>query len=67
MDKFEKVMQVVNKYSLLLGGFTSLYCATLSRNTTWEMLAWACSSMFAFSGFAQIIEIEKKLKDKDSE
>jgi|688.fasta_scaffold1064557_2 hypothetical protein len=67
MEKFEKIMRVVNKYSLLLGGFTSLYCATLSRNSTWEMVAWACSSMFAFSGFAQIVEVEKKLKEKDSE
>jgi hypothetical protein len=31
------------------------------------MVAWACSSMFAFSGFAQIVEVEKKLKEKDSE
>jgi hypothetical protein len=67
MEKFEKVMQVVNKYSLLLGGITSLYCTTLSGNTTWEMMAWACASMFALSGFAQIVEVEKKLKEKDSE
>jgi hypothetical protein len=67
MEKFEKIMQVINKYSLLLGGISSLYCAFLSRNTNWEMIAWACASMFALSGFAQIVELEKKIKDYEDD
>jgi hypothetical protein len=67
MEKFEKIMQVINKYSLLLGGIFSLYDAYVSRNSTWEMIAWASAGMFALSGFAQIVELEKKLKEKESE
>ena len=67
MEKFEKVMMVLNKYSLLIGGIFSLYDAYLSRNSTWEMIAWGCACMFALSGFAQIVELEKKLKEKESE
>jgi len=67
MEKFERVMKVLNKYSLLIGGIFSLYDAYVSRNSTWEMIAWACAGMFALSGFSQIVELEKKLKEKESE
>jgi hypothetical protein len=43
MEKFERVMKVINKYSLLIGGIFSLYDAYVSRNSTWEMIAWACA------------------------
>jgi hypothetical protein len=31
------------------------------------MVAWACAAMFALSGFAQIVELEKKLKDNEDD
>lgn len=63
MSKFEKVMKVVNKYVLLIGGLLSLLNACAFSNTTFEMLGWACGAMYALSGFSQIVELEKKLKN----
>jgi len=63
MEKFEKVMKVINKYSLLVGGILSFINSFGTNNTTWEMIAWACAGMFALSGFAQIVELEKKLNE----
>jgi len=67
MEKFEKVMSVINKYSLLVGGISSFYNSYFSTKSTWEMVAWACAALFALSGFAQIVELERKIKDKDFE
>jgi hypothetical protein len=67
MKKFEKVMSVINKYSLLVGGISSFYNSYFSTESKWEMVAWACAAMFALSGFAQIVELERKIKDKDFE
>jgi hypothetical protein len=67
MKKFEKVMSVINKYSLLVGGISSFYNSYFSTESKWEMVAWACAAMFALSGFVQIVELERKIKDKDFE
>jgi hypothetical protein len=67
MKKFDKVMSVINKYALLVGGISSFYNAYFSTKGTWEMFAWVCAAMFALSGFAQIVELERKIKDKDFE
>ena len=29
------------------------------------MIAWTCGAMYALSGFSQIVELEKKLKDNE--
>jgi hypothetical protein len=67
MSKFEKVMKVINKYVLLVGGISSFINALAFSNTTFEMLGWACGAMYALSGFAQIVELEKKLKDNEDD
>ena len=67
MKKFEKVMSVINKYALLVGGILSFYNSYSSTESTWEMIAWSCAAMFALSGFAQIVELEKKLKDNEDD
>jgi len=67
MKKFEKVMSVINKYSLLVGGISSFFNSYFNTESKWEMVAWACAAMFALSGFAQIVELERKIKDKDFE
>ena len=66
MSNFDKIMKVINKYSLLFGGLLSVY-NIYGADTTFEMLAWSCSSLFALSGFAQIVELEKKLKDNEDD
>lgn len=65
MSKFEKIMKVINKYVLLVGGILSLFTAWAFSNSTWEMIAWTCGAMYALSGFSQIVELEKKLKDNE--
>ncbi len=64
-NKMDKVNNVITKYSLLVGGIFSVYNSFLGSRTEWEMLAWACASMFALSGFSQIVNLEKKLKDDE--
>ena len=54
MSKFEKIMKVINKYVLLVGGILSLFNAWAFSNSTWEMIAWTCCAMYALSGFSQI-------------
>lgn len=67
MSKFEKIMKVINKYVLLVGGILSLFTAWAFSNSTWETIAWTCGAMYALSGFSQIVELEKKLKDNEDE
>ena len=66
MSKFEKIMKVINKYVLLVGGILSLFTAWAFSNSTWEMIAWTCGAMYALSGFSQIYELEKQLKDNEN-
>lgn len=67
MKKFEKVMSVINKYALLVGGISSFFNSYFSTESKWEMVAWACAALFALSGFAQIVELEKKLNDNEDD
>ena len=67
MKEFEKVMSVINKYALLVGGISSFFNSYFNTGSKWEMIAWACAGMFALSGFAQIVELEKKLKDNEDD
>ena len=66
MSKFEKIMKVINKYVLLVGGILSLFNAWALSNSTWEMIAWTCGAMYALSVFSQIYELEKQLKDNEN-
>lgn len=67
IEKGDKFFGVITKYSLLFGGILSLVNAFVYSGTDWEKLAWVCASLFALSGFAQIVELERKIKDKDFE
>ena len=52
---------------LLVGGISSFFNSYFNTGSKWEMIAWACAGMFALSGFAQIVELEKKLKDNEDD
>ena len=54
-------------FSIVIGGILSFINSFGTNNTTWEMIAWACAGMFALSGFAQIVELEKKLKNYEDD
>ena len=64
-NNMDKINNIITKYSLLFGGIFSFYNTICCSKTEWEMLAWACASMFALSGFSQIVNLEKKLKDDE--
>ena len=60
IEKGDKIFGVITKYSLLVGGFTSLINAFIYSETDGERLAWVCSSLFAFCGFGQIVKLNHK-------
>jgi hypothetical protein len=65
IEKGDKFFGVITKYSLLGGGILSLVNAFVYSGTDWEKLAWVCSSLFALSGFAQIVKLQMK-DDEDN-
>ena len=65
IEKGDKFFGVITKYSLLVGGITSLINGVFYSETDGERLAWFCSTLFAFSGFAQIIKLSIKEDEND--
>jgi len=67
IEKGDKIFAAITKHSLLLGSITSFINAFFYSDTDMEKLAWVCSSLFAISGFSQIVQLEKKIKkDEDN-
>jgi hypothetical protein len=67
IEKGDKFFGVITKYSLLGGGILSLVNAFVYSGTDMEKLAWVCSSLFALSGFAQILKLEYQIKENDED
>jgi hypothetical protein len=65
IEKGDKIFGVITKYSLLIGGILSLVNAFVYSRTDMEMLAWVCASLFALSGFSQIVKLQMK-DDEDN-
>ena len=65
IKKGDKIFGAITKYSSLVGGFTSLINAIFYSETDGERLAWICSALFAFSGFAQVVKLSIKEDEND--
>ena len=65
VEKGDKIFGIITKYSLLVGGVLSLVNAFVYSRTDMEMIAWVCSSLFALSGFSQIVKLQMK-DDEDN-